>query len=144
MGALHKGENPHFKWRLIGSSMGAYIATIWASRKGNKDKVDKLVLLSPTFNMSSRWNEMLEKVEIQKWKETNEFYYPGKGEIHYQFYKDCVSTEPYPTPQHPALIIHAIGDRKAPLECIDKYIAKAPASIKIKIIEAKDKHGLRN
>jgi len=40
---------------LIGSSMGGYLASLYAAR--HSDEVQRVVLLAPAFDFASRWNE---------------------------------------------------------------------------------------
>src|SRR5579883_715627 len=49
---LAKGEPVH----LIGSSLGGYLAALYASRH---PEVQKLVLMAPAFEFKSRWEERL-------------------------------------------------------------------------------------
>src|SRR5687767_889586 len=64
---------------LIGSSMGGYLAALYAARH---PEILKLVLLAPAFCFASRWPERLGPEEMRQWRETGRrtvFHY-GAGQ----------------------------------------------------------------
>src|ERR1700691_4425053 len=50
---------------LIGSSMGGYLAALYAARH---PEVKKLVLLAPAFSFASRWPEELGESKMEEWR----------------------------------------------------------------------------
>src|SRR5207249_4768670 len=50
---------------LIGSSMGGYLAALYAARHR---EVERIVLLAPAFRFSKRWNERYDAHELEKWR----------------------------------------------------------------------------
>ena len=50
---------------LVGSSLGGYLAALYASRH---PEVDRLVLLAPAFGFSSRWNELTGPERMRAWR----------------------------------------------------------------------------
>src|SRR6185437_7518888 len=76
--------------RLVGSSMGGYLAALYAAKH---PEVDRLVLLAPAFGFAARWREM-QTPSIERWKETNwiEVYHYGEKAIrrvHYELLEDA-------------------------------------------------------
>src|SRR4051812_34095931 len=51
---------------LIGSSMGGYLAALYASRH---PEVSRLILLAPAFSFSSRWEHVLGPEKLAQWRQ---------------------------------------------------------------------------
>src|SRR3954470_21360010 len=65
---------------LVGSSMGGYLATLYAARQS---AVERLVLLAPAFRFNSLWPEWLGAPEMERWRRENSlrvFHY-GDGRM---------------------------------------------------------------
>jgi pimeloyl-ACP methyl ester carboxylesterase len=97
---------------LIGSSMGGYLAALYAARHA---EVQKLVLLAPAFSFASRWPETLGEAAMEQWKRTNTlevFHYSENrvAELGYQLIEDAQQYEPYPDFKQPALIFQGRQD----------------------------------
>jgi hypothetical protein len=97
---------------LIGSSMGGYLAALFAARH---TEVEKLVLLAPAFSFASRWPETLGQQAMEQWKRTNTlevFHYSENrvAELGYQLIEDAQQYEPYPDFMQPALIFQGRQD----------------------------------
>ena len=78
---------------LIGSSMGGYLAALYAARH---PEVEKLVLLAPAFSFASRWPETLGDRAMEQWKRTNTlkvFHYSEGREVElgYQLVEDAAA-----------------------------------------------------
>src|SRR5271154_694422 len=52
---------------LMGSSLGGYLAALYAARH---PEVEKLVLLAPAFSFVTRWPEGLGESKMEEWKHT--------------------------------------------------------------------------
>ena len=50
---------------LMGSSMGGYLAALYAARHA---EVDRLVLMAPAFCFLKRWTETLGPAAMEKWR----------------------------------------------------------------------------
>ncbi|MBV9772069.1 MAG: alpha/beta fold hydrolase [Bryobacterales bacterium] len=101
---------------LIGSSMGGYLAALYAARHG---EVEKLVLLAPAFSFASRWPEALGERAVEEWKRTNllrVFHYSAgrQMELGYQLVEDSLKYEAYPNFTQPALIFQGRQDTVVP------------------------------
>ena len=97
---------------LIGSSMGGYLAALYAARHA---EVQKLVLLAPAFSFASRWPETLGAPAMEQWKRTNAlevFHYAQNrvAKLGYQLIEDAQQYEAYPEFTQPALIFQGRQD----------------------------------
>lgn len=101
---------------LIGSSMGGYLAALFAARH---PEVEKLVLLAPAFCFSKRWPETLGEAAMEEWRRSGSlkvFHY-GEGrtvELGYQLIEDGIQYEDYPSVPQPALIFQGKNDTVVP------------------------------
>jgi uncharacterized protein len=101
---------------LIGSSMGGYLAALYAARH---TEVQKLVLLAPAFSFASRWPETLGEQAMEQWKRTNtlEVFHYSEGhevELGYQLIEDAQQYEAYPDVTQPCLIFQGRKDTVVP------------------------------
>jgi pimeloyl-ACP methyl ester carboxylesterase len=103
---------------FIGSSMGGYLAALYAARHA---EVEKLVLLAPAFSFLKRWPEELGEAKMEEWKRTGAlpvFHYSEGREtsIGYQLIDDARKYEDYPKFPQAALIFHGKHDTVVPPE----------------------------
>ena len=103
---------------LIGSSMGGYLAALYAARHA---EVEKLVLLAPAFSFASRWPETLGERTMAEWKRTDTlkvFHYSEGREVQlgYQLVEDARQYEAYPEVAQPVLIFQGRKDTVVPPE----------------------------
>jgi pimeloyl-ACP methyl ester carboxylesterase len=103
---------------LIGSSMGGFLAALYAARHPD---VEKLVLLAPAFSFASRWPQTLGERTMEQWKRTNTlkvFHYSEGREVElgYQLVEDARQYEAYPDVAQPVLIFHGRQDTVVPPE----------------------------
>ncbi len=94
---------------VIGSSMGAYLAALYAVRCPTR--VPALVLLAPAIAFARRMAESLGPAEMEAWKlnGTRLVYHHGEmGQqpVGYQLYEDAVQYEDFPEITQPALVFH--------------------------------------
>ncbi len=113
---------------LIGSSMGGYLAALFAVRH---TEVEKLVLLAPAFSFASRWPETLGQPAMEQWKRTNTlevFHYSENrvAELGYQLIEDTQQYEPYPDFRQPALIFQGKQDTIVLPEYAERFAAGHP------------------
>ncbi len=50
---------------LIGSSLGGYLAALYAARRA---EVEKVVLLAPAFSFASHWGETMGEEKLDEWR----------------------------------------------------------------------------
>jgi len=98
---------------LIGSSMGGYLAALYAAQQVN---VAKLVLLAPAFGFARSWAAA---PEAESWRKTGflDVYHYGdkrKRRLGYQLIEDAMRYDDFPDFRQPALIFHGIHDTVVP------------------------------
>jgi pimeloyl-ACP methyl ester carboxylesterase len=116
---------------LIGSSMGGYLAALYAARH---PEVEKLVLLAPAFSFLTRWPEGLGESKMEEWKRTGSmqvFDYVEKREvpIGYQLIEDAQKYEGFPNVQQPVLIFHGTHDTTVPASGSVSFSEQHPQAI---------------
>jgi len=111
--------------RLIGSSMGGYLASLYAAAH---PEVDRLVLLAPAFGFASRWREMQAPQVISRWRDTGwleVFHYGDKVQrrVHYGLLEDAANFPGFPDFPQPALIFHGVNDSVVPVGLSREFVA---------------------
>jgi pimeloyl-ACP methyl ester carboxylesterase len=111
---------------LIGSSMGGYLAALYAARH---PEVTKVVLMAPAFSFASRWPETLGEPAMEQWKRTNtlEVFHYSEGrpvELGYQLIEDAQQYEAYPDFGQPTLIFQGRNDKVVPPEYAETFAAR--------------------
>ncbi len=114
---------------LIGSSMGGYLAALYAAR--HPGNVEKLVLLAPAFSFTSRWPQLLGEPAMEQWKRTNtlKVFHHSEGrdvELGYQLVEDAEQYEAYPEVEQPVLIFHGRHDTVVPPEFSVSFAERHP------------------
>jgi len=102
---------------LIGSSLGGYVAALFAGRQ--PAGVDRVVLLAPAFGFARRWRERLGEEAVGRWRSTGRlelFHYAQNRPAHlgYQFLEDAALYPDYPDFAQPTLIFHGSHDDVVP------------------------------
>jgi hypothetical protein len=136
--ALDSGGRP---WRLIGSSMGGYLAARWAQI--HPEKVDRMVLLCPGFDMRARWAALLGPQAMGAWRETGRHLFPDASGVdvgvHWGFVVDGDTHPRRPEPACPVRVIHGVADEVVPVEISRSYAAEHPD---VDLVEVMSDHGL--
>lgn len=101
---------------LIGSSMGGYLAALYASLH---PEVRQLVLLAPAFFFPLHWPMRLGHKKTEEWRKAGYmevFHYAENrpARISWQIMDDARSWPPEPSFSQPALIFHGTGDDVVP------------------------------
>lgn len=129
---------------LVGSSMGGYIATLFAN--ANPNTITKLVLLAPAFGFPTRWLERLPASVLKSWRNTGQHnvfhHHNGKEEpIGYQLVTDALTYPDTPSvpPAIPTLILHGTRDETVPHSYSKSFVAANPHS---KLVSYDDDHSL--
>jgi pimeloyl-ACP methyl ester carboxylesterase len=113
---------------LVGSSLGGYLAALYAA---HHPEVRRLVLLAPAFGFAQRWPQRVGPVAMADWKRTGAidvFHYADNRnrKLGYQFLTDA---EPYPANpdfHQPALIFHGRHDDVVPVTYSEEFSASHP------------------
>jgi uncharacterized protein len=119
------GEEPVF---LIGSSMGGYLAALYAARHR---EVSGLILLAPAFRFRRRWAEVMGAEDFARWKQTGEtlvYHYGENREVPlgYQLMQDAEAYEDFPDFDQPCLIFHGTGDTVVPIQYSEDFAGRHP------------------
>jgi uncharacterized protein len=114
--------------RLIGSSMGGYLAALYAARH---PEVTQLVLLAPAFGFARRWRNMLGVEKVDEWRSTgwlSVYHYGDKTErrVGYALLEDAERYEDYPDISQPVLIVHGVHDDVVPAELSRRFAELHP------------------
>lgn len=116
--------------RLIGSSMGGYLAALYAARH---PEVRRLVLLAPAFGFARRWRAMLGPEKIEQWRREQSlpvFHYGDKMErrVGYSLLEDAEQYEDYPQVPRPVVIFHGRKDEVVPVEYSESFTQRNPGA----------------
>jgi pimeloyl-ACP methyl ester carboxylesterase len=114
--------------RLIGSSMGGYLAALYAARHV---EVSRVTLLAPAFGFARRWPLTLGPEKVAEWRRTGwlpMYHYGAKMEsrVGYGLLEDAEQYEDYPDVSQPALIFHGRQDDVVPYTYSEKFAARHP------------------
>ena len=98
---------------LIGSSMGAYLAALFAAR--HPRRVPGVVLLAPAFDLGRYWAASLGEDVVREWRERGQrqVYHFGEKQIRnlsYRLLEDALQYEGFPDVRQPALVVHGRAD----------------------------------
>ena len=113
---------------LMGSSMGGYLAALYASKH---TEVTKLVLMAPAFHFPQRWPEELGPEKTRQWRETGrlEVYHYAENRpayVGWGLIEDGLKYDPIPHFTQPALIFHGTEDSVVPPAYSEEYAAHHP------------------
>jgi pimeloyl-ACP methyl ester carboxylesterase len=122
---------------LVGSSMGGYLAALFAARHAN---VGRLVLLAPAFRFHQRWRERLGAAEIDRWRREDalEVFHYGEGRnrtLRYRLMEDSAQYEDFPDFRQPALIFHGRHDDIVPAEYSEQFAAGRP-NVELRVVDS--------
>jgi uncharacterized protein len=114
--------------RLVGSSMGGYLAALYAASHA---EVDRLVLLAPAFGFVARWQEMQGPAGIAAWRNTgwlDVLHYGDRAirRVHYGLLEDAANFPGFPDFREPALIFHGVKDAVVPVDLSREFARSHP------------------
>lgn len=97
---------------LIGSSLGGYLAALFATRE--PDAVPAVALLAPAFDFARRLATSL-GADLDRWRQegTRNFYHfreDAEVPLDYSFYEDANRYEAIPDVRIPAAVLHGLRD----------------------------------
>jgi len=122
---------------LMGSSLGGYIAALYAARSV---QVDKLVLLAPAFHFPTRWRARYSAEELELWRRGGTipfFHYGFKEErgLGFQIVEDARKYEDEPAFRQPALVLHGRKDDVVPAE-LSKAFAEGHPNVTLRLFDS--------
>lgn len=129
---------------LIGSSMGGYVAALYAARH---PEASRLVLMAPAFGFHQRWLEELGEAKIEEWRRTGYLtvhnYAEGRdGRVGYDLLEDSSRYEDYPATTQPVLIYHGTQDEVVPYTLSEEFAALRPR-VQLEILDSDHQLGDR-
>jgi pimeloyl-ACP methyl ester carboxylesterase len=129
---------------LIGSSLGGYLAALFAARYPNL--IRKVILLAPAFGFYNLWTAELGNEKLRIWRENGTisiFHYGNEKEMALAFdlMEDAARFEAFPDVRQPGLIFHGIDD---PLVPISQSRSFAAGRKNIQLLEFRSGHELTN
>ena len=122
---------------LIGSSMGGYLAALYAARHA---EVERVVLMAPAFGFARRWAATLGEEKLDGWRRTGflEMYHYGEKRelpLRYKLMEDGSAYEDYPDVRQPALIFHGAHDAVVPVE-YSREFAASRAHVRLEVLDS--------
>lgn len=122
---------------LLGSSMGGYLASLYAASHVN---VSKLVLMAPAFYFPHRWSEELGAARTAEWKRRGrmEVFHYGEGrlrQVGWNLVEDAQQYPPAPDFTQPALVFHGNYDSVVRPEFSIEF-AKNRANIDLRLVDS--------
>lgn len=128
-------------WRLIGSSLGGWLAARWAEL--HPERVDRLVLLCPGFDLTERWPALLGADKMARWQREGSLPFADAGgelvDVHWGFMESARRQPGRPEVPCPTLILHGVYDDIVPIESSRRYAATRPH---VRLVELDDDHAL--
>jgi pimeloyl-ACP methyl ester carboxylesterase len=117
--------------KLIGSSMGGYLAALYASRH---PEAERLVLLAPAFGFIQRWPEQLGEERFAEWRrsgslEVYHFAEKRQRQVWFGLYEDALQYPLLPDFSQPALLFHGKRDAVVPVELSMEYASTHPNTL---------------
>ena len=111
---------------LMGSSLGGYLAALYASRH---PEIERVVLLAPAFQFPRRFRERYADEDLERWKREGSvavyhYGYQDECRLGYQFLEDASHYEDEPDFHQPGLVIHGAADSVVPVTVSQTFAAK--------------------
>lgn len=122
---------------IMGSSMGGYLAALYAARHPD---IARAICLAPAFDFAARWAARLGEEETTRWRDTGFLAVHHYGEnrearVGWQLMEDARRYEPYPAVAQPTLIYHGRADDVVPVEVSREFAARNP-SAELHVVES--------
>jgi pimeloyl-ACP methyl ester carboxylesterase len=119
---------------LIGSSMGGYLAALYAA--AHPQSVERLVLLAPAFDFYQLWAKKLGPAELEQWRTsgTTRVYHYGMGQetlLGFALMEDAERYPGFPDVQQPCLVLHGLQDVVVPFQQSLRFAAVHPSTTKL-------------
>ena len=121
---------------LIGSSLGGYLAALYAARHA---AISKVVLLAPAFDFASRFKQRAGE-GLADWKAAGSapvYHYAAGREmpIGYGLIEDAEEYEAFPDVRQPCLIFHGRNDEVVPIELSQEF-ARERSNVRLEAFDS--------
>jgi pimeloyl-ACP methyl ester carboxylesterase len=123
---------------LIGSSLGGYLAALFAAI--HPDGVRQVALLAPAFSFASIFAASIGPEGVDEWRRTGKlsiFHY-GAGAMRslgYQLAEDSAQYVDFPDFKQPALIYHGSRDASVPVSLSERFSAGRP-NVTLRVVDS--------
>jgi pimeloyl-ACP methyl ester carboxylesterase len=122
---------------LMGSSMGGYLAALYAARH---PEVERVVLMAPAFGFARRWTATLGAGQLAAWQRTGfldlyNYAQNRPSRVGYQLIQDGLRYEDEPDLTQPALIFHGAHDDVVPAE-YSREFAKSRPHVRLEVLDS--------
>lgn len=123
---------------LMGSSLGGYLAALYAAR--HPQNVERVILMAPAFRFPSMWRRRYTAQELEEWKRTGmspvfHYGYGAEKMLGYQFLEDSQLYEEEPEFRQPGLIFHGTADDVVPAE-FSRAFAATHKNAELRLLES--------
>jgi len=120
---------------LIGSSMGGYLAALFAQ---THPEVARLLLLAPAFAFYALWVNELGPERMAEWRKngTIPVFHYGEGremDLRYALVEDAQLYDPFPVFPQPCMIFHGTQDAVVPVSMSQKC-ASGATNVSLKLL----------
>jgi len=107
---------------LIGSSLGGYVAALYAARH---PEVSRVVLLAPAFAFARRYLDLIGPVQASEGERTG--WLPVyERRVWWGLIEDACRYEEFPEVAQPVLVIHGIHDDVVPPALSEEFVRRQP------------------
>ena len=122
---------------LMGSSLGGYLAGLYAARH---PEVSRVILLAPAFQFARRWAERMGADAVAAWRKTGsiDVFHYGENRLRPlapALLDDALRYEDYPAFHQPALIFHGASDDVVPVVYSEQF-ALAHANAHLEVLDS--------
>jgi uncharacterized protein len=122
---------------IMGSSMGGYLAALYAARH---PEVTRVVLLAPAFAFAHRWREYLGAAQVENWRRNGamDVFHYGENRncrLSYRLLEDAAHYEDFPDFRQPTLIFHGSRDDVVPPQYSRDFAARH-GNVRLEILES--------
>ena len=126
---------------LIGSSLGGYLAALYAARH---PEISRLILLAPAFGFAQLWKSEISPEQLAQWKINGSirvFHYGAGREmpVGYGLLEDAEKFEPSPDVRQPTMVFHGNQDSSVPVQ---RSIEFAGAHPSVQLVRLESGHQL--
>jgi pimeloyl-ACP methyl ester carboxylesterase len=114
---------------LMGSSLGGYLAALYAAR--HPETVEKVILMAPAFQFPKRWRDRYSQQDLEDWRHQGSvrvyhYGYKAEKDLSYGLIDDAQQYENEPDFSQPVLLFHGTGDQVVPVSLSEEFAARHP------------------